>query len=68
MWVNEDAILLRNDPIHLNVPLLARCLIVSISTPVIRAFFMAEVARGQPERLGRQTHVHFIYRSHLCFT
>lgn len=42
--------------------MLARCLIVSISTPVIRAFFMAEVARGQPERLDREnTHMLFIY-------
>lgn len=40
-----------------DVPLLARCLIVSISTPDIRAFFMAEVARGQPERLERKTHI-----------
>lgn len=33
------------------MPLLALCLIVSISTPVILAFFIADVARGQPDRL-----------------
>ena len=33
------------------------CFIVSISTPESRAFLMAEVARGQPERLvARQRH------------
>lgn len=34
-----------------DIPLLALCLIVSISTPVILAFFIADVARGQPDRL-----------------
>lgn len=38
------------------VPLLGRCFSVSISTPDSLAFFMADVARGQPDRLeiGRQ--------------
>lgn len=36
-------------------PLLALCLIVSMSTLLTRAFFMAVVARGQPERLSEKT-------------
>lgn len=35
--------------------MLALCLIVSISAPLILAFFMAEEARGQPERLEQNT-------------
>lgn len=48
--------------VWLSLPLLARwCFIVSISTPESLAFLMAEVARGQPDRLQAAT------TSKLCF-
>lgn len=34
------------------LPLLARCRMVSICSPDSFAFFMADVARGQPDKLG----------------
>lgn len=35
-----------------SLPLLARCRMVSICSPDSFAFFMADVARGQPDKLG----------------
>lgn len=35
------------------LPLLARCLMVSICSPDSFAFFMADVARGHPDRLWK---------------
>lgn len=34
------------------LPLLARCRMVSICSPDSFAFFMADVARGHPDKLG----------------
>lgn len=37
---------------RVTLPLLARCRMVSICSPDSFAFFMADVARGQPDKLG----------------
>lgn len=36
------------------LPLLARCRMVSICSPDSFAFFIADVARGQPDKLGTE--------------
>lgn len=40
------------------LPLLARCRMVSICSPDSFAFFMADVARGQPDKLGTRWEMH----------
>lgn len=40
------------------LPLLARCRMVSICSPDSFAFFIADVARGQPDKLGTRWEMH----------